>query len=198
MHLRSTDGWSVESVPHFRAKKFALSNHYMKSISNTSSHCFALFKYKDVSLYGISVWMVAPYNVAKKYTKDGSFKDVLTLSRFAIAEGLPTNSASFLLGRSIRLLKSKNRYSTLVTYADTSEGHKGTIYKATNWIYDGITYGKPKWIDKDGNHVSQRAKVWRSKREMQELYTRLGHSKKIRFYYPLPLKKDDRQLRLLF
>jgi hypothetical protein len=69
---------------------------------------------------------------------------VLALSRLAVAEGMPTNSASFLLGRSMRML-DRSVWPTLLTYADTRQGHTGAIYKATNWICLGEVPGYPAW-----------------------------------------------------
>lgn len=31
----------------------------------------------------------------------------------------------------------------LISYADPTEGHIGTIYQATNWLYTGLSQGTP-------------------------------------------------------
>ena len=46
------------------------------------------------------------------------------------------NEASFLIGRSLALLPKP---LIIVSYADTSQGHKGTVYKATNFFYTGLS-----------------------------------------------------------
>ena len=186
--------WVVESIPHLKAAQVIKSTHYAKGCSNTSSVCFGLFKRKSLKIYGVSMWMNAPCGVSKKYG-DGSMKDVLTLSRFVIIDNMPTNSASFLLGQSIKKITSLNKYSCLVTYADMGEGHKGTIYRATNWKYDGTTMGKPKFLDSKGKLVSLFATKYRKKQEMNN-YSEQPRTKKHIFFYPLALKAKNHQRQL--
>lgn len=45
------------------------------------------------------------------------------------------NAASFLIGNSLKMLKRKP--SAVISYADSSMGHCGYVYQATNWIYTG-------------------------------------------------------------
>lgn len=58
-------------------------------------------------------------------------------------------STSKALSVSLRLLKKRNPLLKLVvSYADCDQDHYGTIYQATNWIYEGKTElhgGTPKW-----------------------------------------------------
>jgi hypothetical protein len=62
-------------------------------------------------------------------------KLVYELNRLVITTDIP-NSASFLVGRSLKMLP-KPLY--VVSYADDGWGHKGYVYQATNWIYTGMT-----------------------------------------------------------
>ena len=43
----------------------------------------------------------------------------------------------------IRELRRRTNLNFLVTYADPSQGHLGTIYQATNWVYTGISEDMP-------------------------------------------------------
>jgi hypothetical protein len=63
-------------------------------------------------------------------------KYVLELNRLIIEEGVPKNSASFLVGRSLRLLPKP---SIVISYADTDQGHIGYIYQACNFLYTGLS-----------------------------------------------------------
>jgi hypothetical protein len=62
------------------------------------------------------------------------------LARLWVEDWMPLNTESWLLGQAVRYVK-KNRPDVrfLVSYADPSVGHKGTIYKAGNWKADGRT-----------------------------------------------------------
>ena len=42
------------------------------------------------------------------------------------------------------------RYKCLVAFADSTIGHFGTIYKATNWEFDGKTDNSYYYVNDDG------------------------------------------------
>jgi len=44
----------------------------------------------------------------------------------------------------------------LVTYADTWMGHTGTIYKATNWEYVGLTKPTPVFVSNIGKMMGRK------------------------------------------
>lgn len=94
---------------------------------------------------------------------------VLALSRLAVAPSVPKNGASFLIGRSIRLIRRDPRWHTLLTYADTAQGHTGAIYRATNWTYLGITAPGRRWVSHDGRKVAGKSTRNRTKAEMLAL-----------------------------
>lgn len=53
---------------------------------------------------------------------------------------VPKNAETWLIAKSVRFIAKNHReVKFLVSYADPSVGHKGTIYKAANWIEDGAT-----------------------------------------------------------
>jgi hypothetical protein len=60
------------------------------------------------------------------------------------------NAASFLVGNSLKLLKSP---CSVVSYADMEHGHSGIIYQATNWIYTGATKSHDKSYIVDGKRI---------------------------------------------
>jgi len=51
---------------------------------------------------------------------------------------------SSLMSQSLRWMKSNTDYCSVVTYADPFAGHDGMVYRAANWIFDGL-------IQKDGH-----------------------------------------------
>jgi hypothetical protein len=69
-----------------------------------------------------------------------------------------------------------------VTYADTGQGHEGTIYKATNWAEAGETVPTRVWRDLTGKMVAQKAKKTRTLAEMREAGLVEEWSSKKRFY----------------
>lgn len=65
---------------------------------------------------------------------------VWELARLYILDSAPFNSETWFMARAIRHVKQNHReVGALVSYADPSAGHQGTIYKAANWRADGRT-----------------------------------------------------------
>ena len=58
------------------------------------------------------------------------------------------NQASFLVSQSLKLLPKPK---IVVSYADTSKGHVGYIYQATNFLYTGLTTKRTEWRIKGSN-----------------------------------------------
>ncbi len=79
-------------------------------------------------------------------------QDVYELTRLWVADYLPRNTESEFIGWCLREMKMKNPWLVLVSYADPAHGHIGIVYKATGWIYTGIS--KPRC--KAGDRVARR------------------------------------------
>ena len=62
------------------------------------------------------------------------------LSRLYIRDDVPRNAESWLIAKAIKYVKHAHpKVMFLLSYADPSAGHCGTIYKAGNWQQDGRT-----------------------------------------------------------
>lgn len=62
-----------------------------------------------------------------------------------------------VLAYSIKMLKQREKgLRLLISFADTNQGHIGTIYQASNWIYAGTTGSSYKYKDKTG-------RIWHSR-----------------------------------
>lgn len=149
----NTDEWYVVPTNRDVAKALIEKHHYSKSVSFLGVYIFGLFKRGDTDIKGVSWWIPPAKGSVDKYNP-GKHKSTLSLHRLVIVPGVPTNGASFLIGRSIRLIKQAGLYNYLITYADTWQGHTGAIYKATNWEYRGMSSKTPVWVNSDGKQVS--------------------------------------------
>ena len=66
--------------------------------------------------------------------------EVWELSRLYLLDAIPHNAETWLIGKSVKYIKRHHRnVRYLLSYADPSAGHIGTIYKAANWQSDGRT-----------------------------------------------------------
>lgn len=176
--FRGSD-YEVRKIPHHVAKDFVERWHYSHGCSNTAVYCHGLYLRNPtghggpgLTLLGVAMWL-PPTRVAAESVNRAEWKRVLSLTRLAIHPSIPTNGASFLMGRSIRIIRKEGRFASLVTYADESQGHTGAIYRATNWDYVGRTGPYPRWLDQSGKQVAPKSTVNRTKAEMEAL----GHRK---------------------
>lgn len=155
-HLRG-DEWEVRPIPtHGEVLRLVRAWHYAGGAPNTSTYRHGLYQ-RDVLLhgdaYGLTLWL-PPTRAAAEAIAGDRWQGVLALSRLAVAPEVPTNGASFLLGRSMRLI-DRDRWPVLVTYADTNQGHTGAIYRATNWRCDGPVPAGDVWL-KDGVQMGRK------------------------------------------
>ena len=174
--LRKAD-WCVADAELSAAQAMVRQHHYAKGGSNTAVYVHGLYRRADDQLFGI-VWWLPPTRVAAESVNRPCWQRVLSLTRMVMLPDAPKNAASFLLARSVQLIGKDGRFDSLVTYADESQGHTGGVYRAAGWGYIGRTGPYPKWLDKEGKQVAQKATVNRVKAEME----RLGHTKVGSFY----------------
>ena len=60
------------------------------------------------------------------------------------SDWLPANSESKVLGVTPPELRRHTSVKFLVSYADPAEGHLGTVYQATNWLYAALSQASPR------------------------------------------------------
>lgn len=167
--------YRVRPCPLAAAQEMVRREHYARGSSNTAVYSHGL--YFGENLVGCALWL-PPTRVAAESVNRENWQRVLSLSRLVVLPEVPTNGESFLIGRSIRLIRSEQKWLSLVTYADESQGHTGAIYKATNWEFIGRTGPYPRWVDASGRQVACKATKNRTKQQMLDL----GHLQDGRYH----------------
>jgi hypothetical protein len=166
-HLSKRD-WFVGPAPINAARNFIHQHHYSKGCYKTAAYLHGLFSRTDTALMGVVQW-IPPTRAAAETVNRESWQQVLALSRLCIHPDVPTNGASFLMARSIRLIQQEGRFVSLVTYADEWQGHTGAIYRATNWTYVGMTAPEATFV-LEGRMIARKAGgKTRTRAEMAEL-----------------------------
>jgi hypothetical protein len=182
--LRRTD-YVVLSIERPTALSLVQQHHYAGGGSLTGVYFHGLFHRDNLADCLGCAWWLPPMKNAAQMVSAEAWRKVLSLHRFVIADGVPKNAATFLLGGSIRAIRREGRFTGLLTYADEGRGHKGTIYRASNWGYLGpSTTRHPTWLDPEsGQQVSiKRGPHTRTVAEMEALgYQRTPASVKHRF-----------------
>ena len=135
----------VRQIQRHEASEWFLHKHYAKRMPSIV-HLYGLFSEGDM-IGVVSYGIPASPNVCEGVCGVEYKGHVLELTRLVVNDNAPKNSASFLVGNTLRLLPTPK---ILLSYADTSQGHVGYIYQATNWIYTGLSAIRTDWKPMDG------------------------------------------------
>lgn len=112
-------------------KAFIQRWHYSKSArSQKQKHVFKLVENSTDRLVGVAI-----YGQPMAMRTD---KDVIELRRLCLIDDTPKNTESYFIGKTLRWLDKNTDYSRVVSFADPNHGHAGTIYRASNFEYDGL------------------------------------------------------------
>jgi hypothetical protein len=68
--------------------------------------------------------------------------NVVELTRLWVSDEVPKNGESFLIGRTLKHAGKE----IVVSYAEIDQGHVGTVYQATNWLYTGLSAKRTNWV----------------------------------------------------
>lgn len=169
--------------------------HYLKRWPGTTVAIFLLSSHG--APVGVCVYSLPPAETFKRYGVALAWE----LSRLWISDDMPHNTESWFIARTVDWVKRhRPEVECLVSYADPSQGHSGTIYKASNWTSDGMT---------DDERVSPRkdyyvgAKKYSRKGHLPAgvAFERVARISKFRYIYRLNQRKprisQARQLQLL-
>lgn len=145
---------AVDRVAHAELKTVLAEAHYIGKPGSTS---VPLGLWQGGKLAGVLTFGTVPANNARAVCGPEHAASVLELTRLALYDWAPANSESWFIGRAFAWLRA-NRPDVhiLLSYADASVGHVGTIYQATNWVYTGRTTGDVYWQCDDGRKLHPR------------------------------------------
>ena len=170
----------IDRITKKQAEDLLLTYHYLKDFSKTfkSGYNYGLFKKNDFSplnigqLLGTVIFTGLPVpEVAqgafglKRNEQQGLFE----LSRLCIhpdTQSVEHNITSWFVSRAIRQLRKDTEVKAIISYAD-SDFHSGTIYRACNFKYAGLTDAKKDFYYADGTKHS-RGKVKGAEGEWKE------------------------------
>jgi hypothetical protein len=137
----------VKEVDSKFARPYIATYHYSKTMPDSTKSVFAGF-YGDKLAGGIVFGMGSGKNQYTALFPNIQNGQYLELTRMWSADGMPRNTESKLISESIKMLPSD--VQILMSFADPSHNHAGTIYQATNWYYCGMSNGGRQLITEDG------------------------------------------------
>lgn len=149
-----TDDFQVIPVPRIEAVQFIDRWHY--SGSTPVGQFFLGLRSITGELLGVAAFGRPSYpGAGRAIVGEGDF---LELRRFVLVDGLPANTASWFLGKTMKMLPEK--VVAVVAYSDPAFGHDGTLYKAANFEPAGFTSSRSAYhYLRDGVYVHKR-NVW--------------------------------------
>jgi hypothetical protein len=158
----------IQKISKKQAEEVLLKYHYLKDISKgfKSGYNYGLFKKNEFSplniggLQGVCIFTGLPVpEIAKgafglqRNQQQGLFE----LSRLCIhpdTQSAEYNITSWFVSRTIKQLRKDTEVRAIISYAD-SDHHTGTIYRACNFTYAGLTDAKKDFYYADGTKHSR-------------------------------------------
>lgn len=131
-HSHIPSGLLIAVLDSKTAARMVIANHYLHR-RPPISHAFGL--YLHGTLMGAVTYGVPASRHLQKSACPSNPDEVLELNRLWLDDALPTNSESWFVARTLRLLPPR----IVVSYADPLHGHYGYIYRALNFRYAGWT-----------------------------------------------------------
>ncbi len=144
----------IENIPRDEAAEFLTEFHYMTYVPKKSALKYYAARDGDGLISCVIAVNNRPTNqyVSKRHFGDGwKALNIGELSRMACRHECPKLTESMFLSRLLKKTRALG-FDALLSYADMAEEHVGTIYKATNWYYTGLSALNPKFFitDEDG------------------------------------------------
>ena len=182
------------------AKDVIVTNHYSHTwpaANGGPDMCLGF--YIDDKLNGVITYGLSSTPKMKNSLPSPNYWELQRLYSFDWAG---KNVESFMIGASIRYIKKNyTEIDCLISFADPNQGHFGTIYQATNWLYCGMSDVAGGYQYKfDGNWENPRTTMVRLKtrnhKNIMKMYPNLEYRKTIRkhrYIYLLPNSKRHRK-----
>lgn len=136
----SIDDFNVSQIDQRAARAFIREYHYAQGMGNAAM-CWGLHDKPTGKLLGVIAFHTPISENVRKSVFGSEMKDSVTeLHRMAIHPDAPHNTATWFIARALDGLKDyKPKYKAVVSFADSTEGHDGTVYQAANADYTGTT-----------------------------------------------------------
>jgi hypothetical protein len=190
------DRYQVKPIKAFETYDWLLNKHYAKRIPSIS---YAFGLYDGDVLQGVCTFGT-PLSCTLRSVMNNEY-EVIELNRLVINDLTLKNSLSYFVSHSLAGLGIT---ATIVSYADTSKGHHGYIYQATNWAYTGLSTPFKDYHVSGLLNLHHRT-IWDMSRgktdRMKWLKQRFGDDlilvdrpRKHRYFYFLGNKKDRKRM----
>lgn len=109
--------------------------------------------------------------------------NVVELTRLWVCDSVPKNGESFLIGRTLKHAGKE----IIVSFAEIDQGHVGTVYQATNWLYTGLSAKRTNWtvtgIDKHCQTLADKYTAQEIREKYGDKFSLTPRPRKHRYIY---------------
>jgi hypothetical protein len=142
--------FQVRRVSCLEAREFVTKYHYAKGMHNGPTATFGLYDF-DLLLGVCAFATPVSERVRASLFGEAHKSRVTELHRLVVLDWVPRNAESFFIARALHLLKdARPDLWGVISFADTSAGHVGTIYQASNAFWCGQSPSTPAYQDETG------------------------------------------------
>lgn len=187
--------YAIKRIPTKLAKEYIHQHHYSHGSHNAPSPCYGLFD--NELLIGVCMFATPCSENVRSSIFGVDHKDkVIELHRLHILDVAPRNTESWFISRVLSLLVlDRPQTKAVIAFSDSTEGHVGTIYKATNALYCGKTSKSKFYLDQSGRlrHPRQCGVNITSKQAKELGWTSTMRQAKYRYIWIVGQNKADRK-----
>jgi hypothetical protein len=190
------DDYYVAKIEAKRGKEFVKEHHYSHGIHN-GPMCYGLLEIGTDRLVGVCAFATPSSEAVCASVFGVEYKRSVTeLHRLVLLDEVRHNAESFFISRAMKLLKQdRPYYSAVLSFADSTQGHRGTIYRATNALYCGMTGRSRFYYDETGRlrHPRQNGVNITLQMAKERGWTGVMREAKFRYLFILPTSKTERK-----
>lgn len=137
----------VRQIARVDCEHFILRIHYARRWPSIS---YAYGLYDKAELVGVATYGTPPSSPLRKgIAGEHNMNRVLELNRLCLKYNRK-NEASYLVAQSLKKLP---KGSIVISFADTSQNHKGVVYQACNFRYFGLSAKRTDWKIRGKEHL---------------------------------------------
>jgi len=125
----------IRQVSYQTAMKIVIENHYLHRKAPCSV-AYGLFCNSCQNIAGVIVYGVScSSTLLKGVCGEEESSNVYELTRLWVKDETPKNTESYFIGNTLKRLDKE----IIVSFAEIQQGHCGTIYQASNFLYCGLS-----------------------------------------------------------
>lgn len=146
----SLEKYEVQEISYSVAMETVIAKHYLHR-KCPCSRAYGLFERTSNTLVGVVTYGVpCSSTLLRGICGEEEMHNVYELNRLWVDDTVERNGESYLIANSIKRLDKE----IIVSFADTSQGHIGYVYQATNFLYCGLSakFRDPVVKGQEGKH----------------------------------------------